>query len=483
MKKEQLNDLIHQFIKLPNETEWIEFKHNNSNPQEIGEYISAIANSCALLGKAYGYIVWGIKDTTHEIVGTLFQPYKEKKGNQELESWLLGLLDPKIEIRIYESEVDEKKIVLFEIQAASISPVRFSGTEYIRIGSYKKKLHEFPEKERALWRIFDRVSFEKGLAKENVSADDVLTLIDYPNYFQLMQQSLPENKSAILQRLASENIIQATPGSKYNITNVGAILFAKNLDDFVYLRRKALRIIIYSGDNRVKTIKEHVVYKGYAIGFKESIEYINDQLPRNEEIGEVFRREVRMYPEIAIRELVANSLIHQDFSITGTGPMVEIFANRIEISNPGIPLIDPLRFMDEPPRSRNERLVFLMRRMNICEERGSGIDKVIFEVELYQLPPPDFRVTSANTISVLYKYEDFSQMSKEERIRASYQHACLQYVSNKQMSNASLRVRFGIKESNYPMASRIIADTVKKGLIRSFEEGARKNARYVPFWA
>jgi ATP-dependent DNA helicase RecG len=483
MEKERLKDIIHQLITLPHETEWVEFKHNHTIPHEIGEYISAISNACILHGKAWGYILWGIEDGSHNIVGTSFQPRKQKKGNQELESWLLGLLDPGIEIRIHEEEIDGQRIVLFEVQAAYIRPVRFNGVEYIRVGSYKKKLHDFPEKERALWRLFDKVSFEKGIAKGSVTSDEVLALIDYPNYFQLLQQSLPDNKNAILKRLISEGIIQVIAKDRYDITNICAILFAKNLEDFGSLVRKALRIIVYQGDNRVKTIKEHKVEKGYAIGFKDTIEYINDQLPQNEEIGEVFRRDVRMYPEIAVRELVANALIHQDFSITGAGPMVEIFTNRVEITNPGIPLIDTLRFIDEPPRSRNEMLASLMRRMNICEERGSGIDKVIFEIELYQLPPPDFRVTGASMIASLYKYADFAKMSKEEKIRACYQHACLQYVSNRQMSNSSLRVRFGIVESNYPMASRLIKVALQEKWIKSSGEGSRKNARYVPFWA
>lgn len=411
-----------------------------------------------------------------------FSHAKQKKGNQELESWLLGLLEPGIEIRFNAGDIDGHHIVLLSIQEAFIRPVRFSGTEYIRVGSYKKKLHDFPEKERALWRLFDKISFEKGIAKEHVSPDDILSLIDYPNYFQLTRQALPDNKNAILQRLFSEGIIQAV-GKYYNISNVGAILFARDLNDFEYLGRKILRVIIYQGNNRVKTIKEHGIDKGYAIGFKDIVAYINDQLPRNEEIGEVFRREVRMYPEIAIRELVANALIHQDFSITGAGPMVEIFTNRVEITNPGIPLIDTLRFIDEPPLSRNERLTSLMRRMNLCEERGSGIDKVIAEIELYQLPPPSFRATTASMVASLYTYAEFAQLSKEEKIRACYQHACLQYVSNQPFSNASLRVRFGIQESNYPMVSRLIKEAIKEKWIKPFGEGSRKNTRYLPFWA
>ena len=227
------------------------------------------------------------------------------------------------------------------------------------------------------------------------------------------------------------------------------------------------------------------VSKGYAIGFEEVIRYINDQLPQNEEIGEALRKEVRMYPQIAIRELVANALIHQDFHITGSGSTVEMFSDRMEITNPGVPLIDTLRFIDEPPKSRNEQLVGLMRRMAICEERGSGIDKVIFHIELFQLPAPDFRVSEESTIAVLYGPREFGQMNREERIRACYQHACLQYVSGKHMTNASLRKRLGIKDDNYPTALKIIKDALKLGLIRSRIEkmGSKKNSSYVPFWA
>ena len=144
----------------------------------------------------------------------------------------------------------------------------------------------------------------------------------------------------------------------------------------------------------------------------------------------------------------------------------------MEITNPGAPLIDTLRFIDEPPRSRNERLAALMRRMTICEERGSGIDKVIFHIEVFQLPAPDFRVSAESTIAVLYGPRKFVQMNREERIRACYQHACLQYVSGKHMTNASLRKRLGIKDSNYPIASKIIKYAFQSGLIKSKIEKA-----------
>ena len=197
------------------------------------------------------------------------------------------------------------------------------------------------------------------------------------------------------------------------------------------------------------------------------------------------RREARVYPELAVRELVANAIIHQDLTPQGVSPTVEIFTDRMEITNPGRPLIDPLRFIDEPPKSRNEALAAFMRRVNICEERGSGIDKVIFQAEVHQLPPPEFRVTEHATIAILYAPRQLRGMDRSDRVRACYQHAALQHVSGQAMTNASLRKRLGIDEKNYAMASRVIAEAIAEGLIRPKDAAStsKKHASYVPFWA
>jgi len=294
---------------------------------------------------------------------------------------------------------------------------------------------------------------------------------------------LPDNRAGVIERLQQEKVIVCQGEDRYQVTNLGAVLFARSLDDFDRLARKKLRVVQYRDKNRVETQREWVLESGYAVGFANATSYILNLLPRNEEIQQAFRRDVPMFPEIAIRELVANALIHQDFSIGGTGPMVEIFTDRIEITNPGIPLIDTLRFIDEPPRSRNEALASLMRRMNICEERGSGVDKVIHQVEIFQLPPPEFLVTENHTKAVLFAPRALREMDREARIRACYQHACLRYVSNEPMTNASFRKRLGIDQKNYAVASRIIRDTIKEGLIRAVDPYTSKRyMKYVPFW-
>jgi len=89
MKSSEFRSKIDELLRLPSETEWVEFKHNNDNPQEIGEYLSAISNGAALHGKRTGYLVWGIQDGSHAVLGTTFRPKQAKKGNENLESWLL----------------------------------------------------------------------------------------------------------------------------------------------------------------------------------------------------------------------------------------------------------------------------------------------------------------------------------------------------------------------------------------------------------
>ncbi|MCD6582677.1 MAG: ATP-binding protein, partial [Desulfuromusa sp.] len=176
---EYLLSLFHELRKLPKETEWVEFKHNNAKPEEIGEYLSALANAAALTGKVHAYLIWGVENNSQEVIGTTFEPTKAKVGNEELESWLLRLLNPKINFRFYHLRIDDKSVVLLEIGAAFRHPVQFKNIEYIRVGSYKKKLKDFPEKELNLWRVFDQTPFERGIAAEHVSSDEVLRLLDY----------------------------------------------------------------------------------------------------------------------------------------------------------------------------------------------------------------------------------------------------------------------------------------------------------------
>jgi predicted HTH transcriptional regulator len=481
-----LQSRLDSLLAHPVETEWLEFKENNTDPEAIGEYLSALSNSAVLHDQQRAWMVWGVRDGDHAVVGTTFKPRQMKVGNQDLEGWLSTKVFPRLDFRIHEFEyLPEVAVVMLEVFPCWHTPVRFGDTEFIRVGSTKRRLKDYPEKERQLWDRFRRTPFEKAVCMEHVTAQRVLDLIDYSGLFELLGLPLPEGRSAILEKLVQERVVTTQGADHFHITNLGAILFAKRLADFETLARKAVRVIVYKGRNRVETLREQVGIKGYANGFEGMIRYINDQLPANEVLGQAFRREFRMYPEVAVRELVANALIHQDFAVTGDGPKVEIFSDRVEITNPGRPLIDTLRFVDEPPQSRNEALAGLMRRMNICEERGSGIDKTLFEIELHQLPAPDFRVTDHHTVTTMFSAMPLDRMEKPDRIRACYLHACLKQVSNEAMTNETLRTRLNIPDKDYPKASRIIRETIEADLVKPHDpsSNSRKHAKYLPFWA
>lgn len=327
MKEQQLIELLNNLVKQPKESEWVEFKLNFHSEQEIGERISALANGAAIHNQDYGYLVFGVENESHLIKGTTFKPKHHKKGNEELEHWLSQRLDPRIDFRIHEFAYDaQRNITLFVIPSAQNKPVDFSHTPYIRVGSITRKLAEFPEKERKIWRKSGR-PYELEIAKDNLSAPDVIRLLSTETYFDLMKLPYPSNQNGVIEKFINENLVIKSQG--YAITNLGAILFAKNLVEFESVQRKSVRVIVYKGKNKVETIREQIGAKGYALGFSGLVEWINSQLPANEEIGKALRSESRMYPEIAIRELVANALIHQDLSVKGF-PMVEIFSDRIE---------------------------------------------------------------------------------------------------------------------------------------------------------
>jgi len=284
--------------------------------------------------------------------------------------------------------------------------------------------------------------------------------------------------------LQADNLIVPNGAGKWDITNLGAVLFAKRLDSFGPLKRKAVRVIQYRGNKRTETLKEQHGARGYGSGFERLLSYVNGLLPSNEIIRQALREDAPMYPELAVRELVANALIHQDFSITGAGPMIEIFEDRIELTNPGEPLVNVRRFVDSPPRSRNEALASLMRRIGVCEERGSGWDKIVFQTELHQLPAPLSEVIEGNTRVVLFAHKPLKKMDEEDRVRALYLHACLRYVNREHMTNTSVRERFGIQPQNTAQASRLIKEALRAGAIVPYDDkAAPKLMRYIPYWA
>ena len=342
-----------------------------------------------------------------------------------------------------------------------------------------------PMSEDQLRRIFaeGQPDWLEFAALQDVSAQDVVQLLDTQAFFDLLHLPYPTDQAGVLSRLLDERLITRS-ATGFHILNIGAILLAKNLRSFPRIGRKAARVIVYAGESKLQTLSDLTDEKGYAVGFTGLVQYVMGKLPQNEVIEGAIRKEIKLVPEVVIRELLANALIHQDFEMGGVSPTVEVFSNRVEISNPGEPIVPVERFIDGY-QSRNERLADLMRRFGICEEKSSGIDRVIESAELMQLPAPEFLTGHKRTTVVIYGPRAFREMNGSDRVRACYQHCVLQYVLRKQMTNQSLRERFGLSEGSSNTVSQIITATMEQRLVKNDPNApdSRRYARYIPIWA
>ena len=270
-----------------------------------------------------------------------------------------------------------------------------------------------------------------------------------------------------------------------HITNMGALMIAKDLKKFESLHRRSVRVIWYKEKSRLDAIREKEFCTGYAFSHEEIVQYIMTIIPQEEVIVEATRKSIVSFPEIAIRELLANAMIHQDLQQRGTNPMVEVFQNRIEFSNAGAPLVAIERIVDSVPISRNENIAGFMHKCGICEERGSGYDKIIEATGKNELLAP--RIENQNnqfTKAILFAKVPFELTTKEDRMRTCYMQACLAYVNFEGISNSDIRKIFGLEEKEKAKASRLLNSAVEGGFIKVMDpDTAPRYKKYIPYWA
>jgi predicted HTH transcriptional regulator len=447
----------------------------SSKTDRLAQHLCAFSNQ-----NDGGFLVYGVNNDA-----TLFSVTKEDADTiiKKLGNIALHSLSQSVQIQHNTIEYKENALLFIYIPEQTGKPVYLRGKtiydSYHRSAGQSVKMS--PQEIKQMIAESQGLLFLEQITLTNTTADDVLKLLDYDKYFQLIKRNLPETKTAILDVLASEGFI-IQKGDGWNITNLGALLFARDLTKFRGLEYKTVRIIVYTGTNRIEAYPELDFKEGYACGFEHFIRFIMERTSV-EVIEKIFRETKESYPERTVRELLANAIIHQNFWQSGMHTMIEIFSDRIEMTNPGVPLVDTNRFIDTPPLSRNERIAILMHNFELCELRGSGVDRAIEAVEKAILPAPEFIKGDFYTKVIIYPKKTFAQMSKEDRIRACYQHCCLKYMDNKKMTNQSLRERMGIEEKNYPMASKIIKEAINVGLIKEYQfNQSRKFASYIPYW-
>ena len=454
------------------EGEHVEFKEAKSNFhfEKLVDYCVALAN------EGSGRIILGVTDKPpREVVGT--------QAFEVPERTVAGIYE-RLHIKIVWEEITHPngRVLIFEVPSRPIGhPLQHEGRYWMRAGE-----ELVPMTADQLKRIVaeGQPDFVDQPARSGCTEEDVVTLLDVQSYYDLHKRPMPSTRKESLKTFVSKGLLREEDG-EYTITNLGALLFAKRLSDFETVARKGVRVIVYDGVSKlqVKDGKDVTGQKGYAAGFEGLIEYIHALLPASEEIAAALRKTVYAYPKKAVREIVGNAIVHQDLTEKGTGITVEVYDDRIEITNPGLPILPVDRFIDEN-QSRNERLADVLRQLNVCEERGHGMDAVVAQIEMHQLPPYQCRVSSRHTTVVLSRYKALKDLTPDERVNAVYQHCVLRYVTNQATTNETLRERFKIDKKNSATASRLLGEAVDAGKIKANDPAApNKFMRYVPYWA
>lgn len=483
---DEIEGLVLQLRTLGAETETVEFKLNEASTPAIGEYISALANMAALRRTTEAYMVWGITDDSHKIVGTTFDPWTAVVRKQPLQLYLNQNLSSHAEYKFHETNIDGHHVVLLIVAAAQELPVEFKGQGYGRVDSHKVEFTpKYKYLERQVWEAVRRTNFEDAISLDRLSGSDVINLLDLGPYSDSFAHAISSDPEEVLETLKTLGASSDRDDGKFQITNLGALLFAKDLQNFPNIARKAVRVTVYPSTNRVDNATQRQDgVMGYAVGFRGLVRWLNNLLPSEESIIDGVRTVKKVFPEAAVREVIANAIIHQDLSVQGAGPTIEIFEDRIEVTNPGSPIPSIERLIDTPPISRNERIAALMRQMRFCEELGTGWDKIADATERNHLPSPKVQVVQNSTRVTVYGPRNLRLMEKEDQLRAVYMHACLRYVNSDRLTNKSLRERFRVADRNASQMSRLISEAVDTGRIKLHDETAGKKSRsYVPFWA
>ncbi len=480
---EQLSLILSSLRFNEGENEVVEFKKAESNfdTDKIGRYFSALSNEANLKKRSYAWLIFGVDDNKR-VTGSSYRANGTELNNLKYEMY--RDTSPNISfLHIHTLDTADGRVVMMQIPPAPDGmPVAWKTYHYGREGESLVGLG-IEKIERIRKQALEQ-QFEKLTAYSANNEDEIINLLDFTPIRKAFPnlQNLPDDQ--IISFCINNNIVKVD-ANNYSITNLGAILLAKDIGKFETITSIAVRLFKYKGVNRNEIDLKQSGTKGYALGFEGLIREIKRHIEREEITGSV-RRKIFMIPELTLREIIINAMIHQDFTNSNKGPLIEVFSDRVEIINSGKPLVEINRMIDSPAKSRNTLLSSLMNKLGLCEEVGSGIDRALAEIEKEALPPIRFEVYENDFTKVTIQFkQSLRQMSREDRILCCYQHACLMKLSNTFMTNASLRRRLDIPSSNYPLASSIISDSIAAGLVKPATQSleGRRDSNYLPYWA
>lgn len=399
MNQQELIALVDRLRRLPRETEWLEFKHNNADPQEISDYLSALANEAALLNQPRGYLIFGIADASHAVVGSHFDPYTAKaKGNQHLLPWLAAQLQPNPGIEPHCLDHPDGRVALLAVGPARGRPVEFRGQAYCRAGTSKTKLANHPEKARRLWS--QGIDWSATLCEDASLAD-----LDPTAIAKAREQFLVKHPQQA-QELASWDdrtfLNKARLLRQGSITHT-AILLLGRPETSTLLSPAVAKVswILKDADNRELDYAH--IGPPFLLAGDQLLQRLRNLTVRALPSGTLFPQELSQYDPWVLREALHNAIAHQDYLRHGRITVVE-FPDRVLISNLGDFLpgsVQTVIEQDAPQELyRNQMLVDAMVELNLIDTQGGGIKRMFETQRRRSFPLPDYDLSSSERVQV-----------------------------------------------------------------------------------
>lgn len=473
--------LTKALVPIPQELNEIDWKIGpSSRPEKYKKHLSAFANY-----PGGGFVVFGISDKDGSVVG--ITDSDSKTISSVISNMARDGVEPKVKTEFFSIEFSEKNLFVCQIFESIEKPVYELNngkivTPYIRAGGTSRPMD--------ISEVRSVVFNSRQIRYEEVPAafdfqDNWDKYFDFSEVKNRLKRTSFTSDEAFKEFLFNLKLVAKVNG-QFVPTNLAVITCAKDFSIITGHERFEIRLVTYKGTNKIETINDISFSKGFSLCLDEVMASINRILPHSEIIHQATRFNVPIIPTIATREIIANAIVHRDYSKHNSRLMIEIYTDRIEVTNPGnlLPDIDIDRLIDHPSKARNEVLADFMRQLGFAEERGSGIDKAVLSCELAGLPPIKFVNGSDYFKAMLFAPRSYAQMDRNERIEAVYQHCCLNYVTSKKTTNRTIRERFKFGDQETTKSTRIIKEALESGKIKlANPDSIRKDYNYIPYWA
>ena len=463
----------------PQELNELDWKASASQAERMARHLSAFANY-----SGGGFLVYGVDDD-----GTVVGLTKEQNDlfASQIGNWARDLTTPEVRTQIFSFEFKGKNLLGIYIEEAFDKPVhKKSGTlndSYLRAGGQSRLMTRTEIRHSMMTSRNQR--FEEMPA--SLSQDIINNINDYFDFSEFLKRTNFESSNIqhLNEHLFAHKLL-ARVDQSYIPTNLAVLSCAKKLSALPSYERFAVRVTEYSDTTKMHAKRDQTFHAGISLSLDLIVNHLISILPLSETIHDATKLKTSIIPQIAIRELVINSVMHRDLTKTNSFITIEVFSDRIEITNPGglLPDISVDRLIDHPSVCRNEVLSDFLRKLNLAEERGSGVDNALAAIELWGLPPVIFESERDYFKAIILMPRKYNEMSKEERITAAYQHACLNKIIGKKTTNSTLRARFKFSTNETTKVGRLINDAIDAKKIKlANPDASRRDYHYLPYWA